>query len=57
MSTTYTNEKEEYYQKSRDRKTYFYHVKNKPDKSWDYEYLFDKNIYPGLGKKKDVVEN
>ena len=56
MSATYTNEKEEYYQKSRDSKTYFYHVKNQPDKPWDYEYLFQKNIYPGLGKEKELVE-
>lgn len=56
MSELNTNEKEEYYRKSRDAKLYFYHVKNNLDKPWDYEYLFQKNIYPGLGKEKQLVE-
>ena len=25
------------------------------DKPWDYEYLFQKNIYPGLGKERALV--
>lgn len=46
---------EEYYQKSRESGVYFHHVKNAPDKPWDYEYLFQKNIYPALGKEKTLV--
>ena len=49
MSATYANKKEEYYQKSRYSKTYFYHVKNEHDKPCDHDYLFQKNIYLGFG--------
>lgn len=50
-----SNKNQEYYDKSRDSGVYFYHVKNAPDKPWDYEYLFQKNIYPGLGKERALV--
>ena len=46
---------EKYYQKSREGGVYFYHVKNAPGKPWDYVYLFQKNIYPGLGKERALV--
>tara|TARA_Y100000590_G_C15566238_1_gene956720 strand:+ start:215 stop:1114 length:900 start_codon:yes stop_codon:yes gene_type:complete len=39
MSATYANEKEAYYQKSRDEQTYFHHVKNQPDKPRDFPSL------------------
>ena len=57
MSEHFENEKELYYHKSREPRLYFFHVEAEPDKPWDYEYLFQKNIYPGLGKEKaGVVE-
>ena len=56
MSEQFENEKELYYHKSRAPRLYCFHVEAEPDKPWDYEYLFQKNIYPGLGKEKAAVE-
>lgn len=56
MTQNFKNETEEYYHKSRELFLYCFHVEAKPNKPWDYEYLFQKNIYPGQDKKKATVE-